>query len=296
MNIVFASGKGGTGKTTIAVNLAWMLVRSGQKVQYLDCDVEEPNGHLFLKPDFESREAARVMVPVIHQDRCTSCGKCGEACQFHAIVNLPDNTLLFPQMCHGCGLCMLVCPEKAIGEGTREIGIIETGRGILDIPFVHGVLNVGEPMAGPLIEQVKGRGKTGCHRIIDAPPGTSCPVVKTMAGADLVVLVTEPTPFGLHDLRAAVAVARSLAIPVAIIVNRENGAYEPLEEYLRKTHLPVLARMPDDRKIAEEYARGNLICEALPAYRGRFRELASAVIRMLVTRKEGEKWRTAKSL
>jgi MinD superfamily P-loop ATPase len=296
MKIVFASGKGGTGKTTIAVNLAWTLAHSGHKVQYLDCDVEEPNGHLFLNPAFEGREAARVMVPVINQDKCTSCGQCGEACQFHAIVNLPGNTLLIPQMCHGCGLCEIVCPEGAIGAGTREIGIIETGAGVLGIPFVHGVLNVGEPMAGPLIERVKGHGKSGRHTIIDAPPGTSCPVVKTMSGADLVILVTEPTPFGLHDLRAAVAVARTLAVPVAVIVNRENGTYEPLEEYLREAHLPVLARFPDDREVAESYAKGSLICEELPAYRDRFVQLMAAVKGIPTTREEGEQWQTAKSL
>ncbi len=296
MKIVFASGKGGTGKTTVAVNLACTLAGLGQKVQYLDCDVEEPNGHLFLKPAFQIRENARVMVPVIDQSSCTSCGKCGEVCQFHSIVNFPDNTLLFPQMCHGCGLCALVCPQKAISEGTRDIGIIEKGRSFFDIPFVHGVLNVGEPMAGPLIEQVKGHGDLDCLMIIDAPPGTSCPVVKTMNGADFGVLVTEPTPFGLHDLRTAVAVARSLVVPVGIVVNRGTSPYEPLERYLLEAHLPVLTRIPDDRKIAEEYAKGNLICDTLPTYRVYFTQLFENMARTLNRQKKGEQWRTARSL
>lgn len=296
MKIVFASGKGGTGKTTIAVNLAWTLASSGRKVEYLDCDVEEPNGHLFLNPAIERREAARVVVPIINQDKCSSCGACGEACQFHAIVNLPGNTLLFPPMCHGCGLCMLVCPENAMSEGTREIGIIETGFGVLGIPFVHGILNVGEPMAGPLIERVKAYAGIGCHTIIDAPPGTSCPVVKTMADADLVILVTEPTPFGLHDLNAAVLVARTLDIPIAVVVNREQGEYEPLEKYLVEHHLPVLARFPDDLEVAREYSKGHLLCEALPRYRPLFIDVMIAIDRFFNEIERGLNCQMSKSL
>ena len=293
---MFASGKGGTGKTTIAVNLAWLLAYSGRRVEYLDCDVEEPNGHLFLKPEFEKRKPARVMVPVINQDKCTSCGQCGQACQFHAIVNLPANTLLFPQMCHGCGLCVLVCPEGAICEGTREIGMIETGKGCLNIPFVHGVLNVGEPMAGPLIEQVKACGRNGCLTIIDAPPGTSCPVVKTMSDADLVILVTEPTPFGLHDLRLAVIVARGLGIPVTVVVNRDQGSFEKMETYLKQNRLPVLARFPDDRDVAREYSKGNLICETLTRHRQGFMEIIAGIGLIPNESERGQEWQRAKSL
>jgi MinD superfamily P-loop ATPase len=296
MKIVFASGKGGTGKTTIAANLAWLLAHSGQRVQYVDCDVEEPNGYLFLKPAFERSEPARVMVPLIDAERCTSCGQCGKACQFHAIVNLPGQTLLLPQMCHGCGLCTLVCPERAISDETREIGWIEKGSAILNIPFVHGMLNVGEPMAGPLIEQVKAHAIDGHIAIIDAPPGTSCPVVKTMKHADLVILVTEPTPFGLHDLRAAIIVARSLAVPVAVVVNRERTRFEQLERYLRENGLPVLVRIPDDRRIAREYSMGNLICETLPVYREHFRELVAGIGRVSTLSERGREWRIAKSL
>lgn len=295
MKIAFASGKGGTGKTTIAVNLAWFLANLNQRVQYLDCDVEEPNGHIFLKPRIDRREPARVMVPVVDQDRCISCGKCGEACQFSAIVNLPSNTLLIPPMCHGCGLCVVLCPNQALSEGTREIGFIESGSAMMGISFVHGVLNVGEPMANPLIEQVKARGAVGLQ-IIDAPPGTSCPVVKTISDADLVVMVTEPTPFGLHDLKIAVTVASNLGVPVGIVVNRERGAFDPLEEYLRTNFLPVLARFPEDREIAKAYSEGVLLCEGLPMYRQRFMALAAGIDRTLQTHGEKKEWQVSASL
>ena len=166
----------------------------------------------------------------------------------------------------------------------------------MNIPFVHGTLNVGEPMAGPLIEQVKAHAIPGHIVIIDAPPGTSCPVVKTMSDADLVILVTEPTPFGLHDLRAAVIVARSLAIPVAVVVNREQTRFEQLEHYLWGNRLPVLTRIPDDRQIAREYSRGNLICETLPVYQEHFMELVAGIGRMSTSFERGQEWRTAKSL
>ncbi len=281
MDIVFASGKGGTGKTTIAANLAWFLAHLGRRVQYLDCDVEEPNGHLFLKPEITEKNFARVMTPAIDQGRCVSCGKCGEACQFHAIVNLPGNTLVFPQMCHGCGLCVLVCPAGAISEDAREIGVVEKGETVSGVSFAHGVLNVGEPMANPLIEQVKACREERRIHIIDAPPGTACPVVKTMEGADLVVMVTEPTPFGLHDMQAAVQVARSLGISVGVVVNREQGAYAPLDSYLASQGLAVLARLPDDREIARLYSTGNLICEVVPEYRKVFMDLTEGLGWML---------------
>jgi MinD superfamily P-loop ATPase len=296
MRIAFASGKGGTGKTTIAVNLAWFLTHQGQPVQYLDCDVEEPNGHIFLKPRIEQQERASVMVPIIDQGRCVSCAKCGEVCQFSAIVNLPSNTLLIPPMCHGCGLCTLVCPTNAISEGTREIGLIETGKTADAISFVHGILNIGEPMANPLIEQVKARGVASHTQIIDAPPGTSCPVVKTIWDSDLVVMVTEPTPFGLHDLKIAVSVASNLGVPVGIVVNREHGTFEPLERYLETQRLPVLARFPEDRKIARSYSEGLLICEALPMYREKFKALTAGIGEILKDQGESEGWQISANL
>jgi MinD superfamily P-loop ATPase len=273
MRIAVASGKGGTGKTTVAVNLAWFLAFCRQRVQYLDCDVEEPNGYIFLKPHFRQKKPARVMVPVIDAAKCTSCGECGKKCQFHAIVTLPGNTMLFPELCHGCGLCTLVCPAGAISEGEREIGVVETGNGAGGVRFVHGVLNVGEPAAGPLIRQVKQEYLPKHIQIIDAPPGTSCPVVAAISDADAVILVTEPTPFGLHDLKIAVTVAQTLGKPIGIVINREQGRFQPLTDYIASKRLRLLATFPEDREVAELYAMGSIVSTELAAYRQRMADL-----------------------
>ena len=264
MDICLASGKGGTGKTTVAVNLAWFLAYSGQKVQYLDCDVEEPNGHIFLKPSIKTSYTSRVMVPVIDQGKCTSCGECGIKCQFHAIVNLPGDTLVFPGLCHSCGLCSAICPTGAITEGIRDVGIIEEGTDPRNIEFIHGILNIGEAMAVPLIKQVKTGRKDHCIRIIDAPPGTSCPVVSTLNGSDAVIMVTEPTPFGLHDLKIAIDVAKLLNIPTGVVINRDQGGYKPLKDYLETNNIPVLAVIPEDPEIARNYSHGRIILESEP--------------------------------
>lgn len=281
VTITMASGKGGTGKTTVAVNLAWFLQYAGQKVQYLDCDVEEPNGHIFLKPSTTSTAASRVMVPVVDQEKCTSCGECGAKCQFHAIVNLPGDTLIFPGLCHGCGLCSAVCPTGAITEGTRDIGIIEKGKGVRDIEFVHGILNVGEAMSVPLIKKVKMEQKDQFITIVDAPPGTSCPVVATLNGSDAVIMVTEPTPFGLHDLRIAVAVARLLDIPTGVVINKDQGGYPPLNDYLATNNIPVLAVIPEDAEIARHCSRGDIILESVPRYRDTYRSLTANLEKLL---------------
>ncbi len=281
MNITMASGKGGTGKTTVAVNFAWFLANAGYHVQYLDCDVEEPNGHIFLKPSIQASFAAEVMVPVVDQEKCTSCGECGAKCQFHAIVNLPGDTLIFPGLCHGCGLCSAVCPVGAITEGTREIGILETGKGIKEIDFVHGILNVGEAMAVPLIKKVKDARKDPNIHIIDAPPGTSCPVVATLNGSDAVIMVTEPTPFGLHDLTIAIDVARLLNIPTGVVINRDQGRYPPLGDYLDKNNIPVLAVIPEDAEIARHYSQGHMILESLPRYVDTYLSLVTNLEKLL---------------
>jgi MinD superfamily P-loop ATPase len=281
MKIVFASGKGGTGKTTIAVNFAYHLASFKQQVQYLDCDVEEPNGHLFLKPATNGGKPVKVMVPVVDLDKCTSCGACGAQCQFKAIVNLPIATMVFPQMCHSCGLCVKICPEGAIGEEERKVGYTEQGTAIKDINFVQGVLTVGEPMAGPVIRAVKEYYKDGYIKIIDAPPGTSCPVVKTITDADMVVLVTEPTPFGLHDLMIAVSVALTMDKPVGVVINREQGEYAPLKDYLSQNNIPLLMTLPEDREIAKAYARGEIILSALPRYLDHFADLTINIARLL---------------
>ena len=275
MNIAIASGKGGTGKTTVAVNLTYFLATSGQSVQYLDCDVEEPNGHLFLKPEIESQTSATVMVPKIMEEKCTFCGECSAKCQYNALVSLPKiPPLVFPGLCHGCGLCIHVCPENAIVEDKREIGRIEKGAGIEKIACVHGMLNVGEAMAVPLIRQVKEETIDTWVHIIDAPPGTACPLVATIIDADIVVMVTEPTPFGLHDLSIAVAVTEKLKIPLGLVINREREKFQPLEKYIRDNRMEVISRIPEDRRIAECYSRGEIIIEALPEYRPLFGDLA----------------------
>ncbi len=286
MRIVFASGKGGTGKTTIAVNFAYFLAASKKRVQYLDCDVEEPNGQIFLKPAISNRKPTKVMVPVIDQSKCTSCGECSSKCQFNALVTLPGNILIFPELCHGCGLCVKVCPESAIKEGEREIGYTETGKSENNLEFVQGVLNVGEPMAVPLIQEVKRQYNEDCIQIIDAPPGTSCPVVKTIADADAVVMVTEPTPFGLHDLKVAVSMAQNMGKLIGVVINREKGEFLPLENYLTKNKLPVLMTLPEDRDIARHYSLSYLIVKTLPIYIDRFEMLSVNLEKMLEKKKD----------
>ena len=272
--IAIASGKGGTGKTTVAIHLAALLAAQGRAVQYLDCDVEEPNGHLFLKPKMERSESVGIPVPVVDAAQCTSCGKCAEVCEFNAIAML-KKPLVFPELCHGCGACALVCPVGAIRETSRAIGVVETGR-TGTIGFAQGRLNVGEPMAPPLIRAVKARRNPDAIALFDSPPGTSCPVVATVRDADLVVLVTEPTPFGLHDLSLAVATLRPLGRPLGAVVNRADDDRR-VQDYCQAENLPVLAELPDDRRVAETYARGELVFDRLPEWRDRFDALWSRI-------------------
>lgn len=284
MILTVASGKGGTGKTTVAVNLALAVASAEQnsRILFLDCDVEEPNAHLFLKPSVVAREDVAVRVPRVDASRCTHQGRCTVVCQFHAIAALPNETLVFPELCHGCGGCALACPEKAISEEPHVIGIIEEGHAD-GIAFAHGVLNVAEPMATPVIRQLKRRLSNGHDlSILDAPPGTACPVVESMRGADFLLLVTEPTPFGLHDLRLAVQVGRDeLGLPVGVVVNHDGVGDAGVDEYCESEGIPILMRIPLDRQIAEAYSRGIPVVEALPEYRDRFRQLMRSI------RKEG---------
>ncbi len=276
MKIAFASGKGGTGKTTIAVNFAYYLAKTGNKIQYIDCDVEEPNGHLFLKPALEEKMPVKVMVPSVDYSKCTFCGRCGTECRFNAIVNLKNKVLIFPDLCHGCALCVKICPEKALKEEEREIGYMEEGTAADNISFAQGVLNVSEPMAGPVITNVKKTYKDDHIIIIDSPPGTSCPVVKTISDVDFVVFVTEPTPFGLHDLKIAVSVAVNMHKPFGVVINRD-GEYQPLREYLDANNISVLMNVPEDREIAESYSNGEIIIKSLPKYLDNFKRLADSI-------------------
>ena len=275
MKIAVASGKGGTGKTTVAVSLALSITsrHSDAKTLFLDCDVEEPNAHLFLRPTIERREEVGIPIPRVDEAKCTHCGRCAEVCQYRAIAVLPQRVLVFPELCHGCGGCALECPEGAIAEVFNPIGVIEEGAAG-PIAFAHGILNVGEPMATPIIRQLKRRAKDFAGTVIlDAPPGTACPVVETMRGADFALLVTEPTPFGLHDLRLTVEVARELRVPVGVVVNREGIGDAGVDEYCAAEGIPILMRIPLLRSVAEAYSEGVPLVEALPEYRERFREL-----------------------
>jgi len=262
MIISVASGKGGTGKTTIATSLAALL---GSRAQLLDCDVEEPNCHILMKPTLQTFESIGVPVPIVDRDACTLCGKCGEVCRFSAIVVIGDQILTFPEMCHGCGGCMVLCPEKAIGEGSRELGVRETGFAG-PVEFVHGRLRIGEAMSPPLIRAVKEKINPEKIAILDAPPGASCPVINTVTGSDFIILVTEPTPFGLHDLQIAVEAISPLTIPLGVILNRSDVGDTEVEKFCAAKGIPLLAKIPHNRRIAEGYAQGNLLVTSAPEY------------------------------
>jgi MinD superfamily P-loop ATPase len=277
MIISVASGKGGTGKTTVATNLAVSL---GSEVQLLDCDVEQPNAHLFMRPVFERTETITTPVPEIDLDKCNQCGKCSEICCFNAIVVVGETVLCFEELCHSCGGCLAVCPEKAITEKGRELGIIQTGRSN-GVGFAHGKLRVGEAMSPPLIRKVLSLADPVKVNIVDAPPGTSCPVIETMKKADFILLVTEPTPFGLHDLKLAVGAARILKIPCGLVINRSDMGDDKVKAYADRENLPVLMEIPYDRRIAEAYSRGEMIVAAMPDWKVKFNELYQK-IRQLV--------------
>lgn len=268
MRIAVASGKGGTGKTTVATGLAVALSSRGVPVRVLDCDVEEPNAHLFLHPELTYSREVTVLVPEVDEAACTGCGVCGEVCAFNAIVPIGETVLLFPELCHACGACSLLCPEKAITEVPRAIGVLESGVAGPGgaIGFAHGRLDVGEAKSPPVIEAVTALADvpTGEVTIIDAPPGTSCPVIAAVRGADLVLLVAEPTPFGVHDLRLAVEMVEALGQRAALVINRSDSHDEIVEAVAREHGLEILARIPDDRRIAEAYARGELPVTVVP--------------------------------
>ncbi len=276
VRIAIASGKGGTGKTTVAVSLALALREAGP-VQLVDCDVEEPNDHLFLSPELIEREPVETMVPRVDEDKCTRCGACAAACRFGALAVIGKGVLVHPELCHGCGLCAMVCPERAITETPRTSGWIERGRG-KGIDFLRGVLNVGEPMAAPIIEQLKDRSNPDQLTVLDVPPGTGCPVIAALKGADFVLLVAEPTPFGLHDLQAAVEVSRALALPVGVVVNRYGIGTDQVERYCEQEGLPLLLRIPMDRRIAAAYARGVPLVEAFPEWKAPLAELHRSIM------------------
>lgn len=273
MIISVASGKGGTGKTTIATNLAVALA---PEVKLLDCDVEEPNDHIFIRPRITHTEEVGLKVPQVDMGKCNLCGQCQEICQFQAIVVVGESVLTFPELCHSCGGCLEVCPKDAITEVDRAMGVFE--RGTRDgVQFAHAHLYVGQVMAVPLIERVRAEADSDMPTIIDAPPGTSCPVISSLKGTDFVILVTEPTPFGLNDLKLAVGMVRILDIPHGIVINRSDLGDDKVQEYAKQEDIPVLLEIPFSRQVAEAYSRGRLLVEELPEWKDKFIHLYESI-------------------
>jgi MinD superfamily P-loop ATPase len=271
MIISVASGKGGTGKTLVATNLALSL-KDRFRVQLLDCDVEEPNAHIFLKPKITQSEAVCIPIPVVDEEKCTHCRRCAEVCVYKAIAVLKNRVLVFPQLCHGCGACTYLCPDRAISEQGKEIGVVELGYSD-GVDFVHGRLSIGEAMAPPVIRRVKQHVDPKKVAVIDVSPGTSCPVVEAIRGSDFCLLVTEPTPFGLNDLVLAVEMARKMSIPCGVVINRAGIGDGKVEEYCSRENIPILLTIPLDTRIAGLYSRGQTLVEGMPEWRHRFVDL-----------------------
>lgn len=273
MLLSIASGKGGTGKTTVAVNMALALEKD---VQLLDCDVEEPNAHIFIQPEIQEVKPVYVPMPKVDDGLCDHCGECSEFCEFHSIVVVADKVLFFPELCHGCGGCTVVCPKRAITEENVQVGVVKKGvAGSIELVF--GELKVGEPMPGPVIREVKRCVSDFKTAIIDAPPGTSCPAIESVYGSDYCILVTEPTPFGLHDLRLMVEVLREIAIPFGVVVNRAGIGDKGVHEYCGRESIPLLLEIPFNRRIAELYSQGTIFIREMTEWKGKFVSLFERV-------------------
>lgn len=275
MKIAITAGKGGTGKTTVATNLALALTKT-RKVQLLDCDVEEPDSHIFLDLNLQSQEPVYLSRPKVDQEACNSCGICSDKCQFNAIAVVAEETMVYPELCHGCGLCTLACPQDAITEDGHRIGKIEWGKED-NLKFFQGKLTVGDPIAPPIIEALKDKIDPSVISILDSPPGTACPAVETLQGADFALLVTEPTPFGLHDLEMAVEVSRKMGIPHGVVVNRYGIGNTDIKEYCEENDIPLLMTIPDNREIAELYADGVPFVLEKPEWVDRFTALVEEI-------------------
>jgi len=268
------SGKGGTGKTTVSTNLAFLLRNEGLNVQLLDADVEEPNTHIFFDIDFYEERSVDLLLPVVDKEKCTLCGECGKVCQFGAIVVFPTTVMVFDYLCHGCGACTMVCPEKAITEKPKSIGKISYGMTKEGIAYGMGLLNIGEPSGVRIIRELKkGMRKDVDVTIIDSPPGTSCPVVESLRKSDFAVLVTESTPFGLHDLKMALNVVEEMGIKHGVVINRYDPAFKDMEVFLNSKNIPILMKIPFDRKIAEHYSKGKIFSAYIPEWKEKFLEM-----------------------
>jgi MinD superfamily P-loop ATPase len=262
VKIAVASGKGGTGKTTVAVNLVCYIGKTSGTAHYFDCDVEEPNGHLFLKPDIERTEPVTINVPEIDTVKCTACGECVRFCRFNALIRIGNKVMFFPELCHGCGGCKLVCSEKAIETAQREIGLVRFGAADTT-QFVDGYLSIGEAMSPPVIRTVLSHINEKVNTIIDAPPGTSCPVIAAIRNVDYVLLITEPTPFGLNDLALALDMVRELRLPHGVVVNRAEDGNRDAEEFCSVKGADLIARIPESREIASLYSQGETLIGAV---------------------------------
>jgi MinD superfamily P-loop ATPase len=276
MIISVASGKGGTGKTSVAVNMAL----SAGTVQLLDCDVEEPNAHLLLHPEINKKEPVYTLTPKIDRKLCDTCGECTRFCQYNAIFVTPENTLVFPELCHSCGGCALVCPKKAITWEKHKIGTLNFGAAD-GVALVYGELEVSKPLAVPVIKAVKNQIRDGENVILDSPPGTSCPFVETVSGSDFCLLVTEPTPFGLHDLRIAVEVLRKVAVPFGVVVNRAGIGDRKLYDYCKEESIRIMLEIPYDRRIAELYSNGVPFSLEMSEWSTKFQMMYNEIVRLV---------------
>ncbi|KPJ67653.1 MAG: (4Fe-4S)-binding protein [Coxiella sp. DG_40] len=274
MIISIASGKGGTGKTTVAVNLA-LAIENG--IQLLDCDAEEPNAHIFIRPKISEKKSVFVPMPEVDREKCNLCGKCAKICAYNAIAVVKDKLLIFPELCHGCGACSYLCPQKAIREVNKEIGYLEIGNKN-ELDFVHGKLNIGEILVTFIIKEIKKHKNQNKTVIIDCPPGTSCPMITAVKDSDYCILVTEPTPFGLNDLILAVEVLRKLDIPFGVFINRSDLGNENVENYCQKENIRILAKIPFSKEIAVAYSKGITIVDSIPSYKRFFQEMFDSIV------------------
>ena len=286
MQITITAGKGGTGKTTVATNLAISL-KDSYPVQLIDCDVEEPDAHIFVDSEYDVQEPVYMKRPVIDQEKCTNCGKCADLCNYNALAVVPDEVMVFPELCHGCGLCSLACPVDAITERDHKIGVLDIGRAE-GYEFLQGTLEVGDPIAPPVIEKLKTHIKENKIAILDSPPGTACPAVEAIWGSDFAVLVTEPTPFGLHDLKLTVEICEKMEIPYGVVINRDGIGDEGVDDYCEEEGIPILLRIPDSRKVAEAYSKGIPFVSEFPDRKSHFLDLFEKIQDIV---KEGEKER-----
>jgi MinD superfamily P-loop ATPase len=272
IRIAVASGKGGTGKTTVATSLALLLARRSS-VHFLDCDVEAPNGALFLRPAIDVTAQVTIPVPAVDESVCDHCGECSAFCRFHALATTPRRVLVFPELCRGCGGCALVCPKGAISGKPRSIGQIAEGSAGA-VRFTQGTLNTGEIATVHLIHTVRRRESAAEVVIVDCPPGTGCPVVAAVEGADWVVLVTEPTPFGLNDLSLAAEMTRHIGLRTVVVINRDEPGDDRIDRFCASAGIPIIGRIADDRRVAEAYSIGDLPLASLPSFREEIEAIA----------------------